>query len=64
VLDEDGNPVQEGQGYLTLTRPWPAMLRTLFHDDERYVETYFSRQGGDRPALGGAEGDGRAVDAR
>src|SRR5215207_5384881 len=37
VLDEDGTPVQAGQGYLTLTRPWPAMLRTLFHDDERYV---------------------------
>src|SRR5215207_3343587 len=45
ILNDEGNPVQEGQGYLTLTRPWPAMLRTLFHDDERYVETYFSRFG-------------------
>ena len=54
VLDEDGNPVQEGQGYLTLTRPWPAMLRTLFHDDERYVETYFSRFGAQTYLVGDA----------
>jgi acetyl-CoA synthetase len=54
VLDEDGNPVQEGQGYLTLTRPWPAMLRTLFHDDERYVGTYFSRFGAETYLVGDA----------
>jgi acetyl-CoA synthetase len=54
VLDEGGDPVQEGRGYLTLTRPWPAMLRTLFHDDERYVETYFSRFGPETYLVGDA----------
>jgi acetyl-CoA synthetase len=46
VLDETtGERVEEGQGLLVLTRPWPAMLRTLYGDDERYVETYWSRFG-------------------
>ena len=44
VVDEAGNPVQPGQkGLLLLTRPWPAMLRTLYKDDERYVSNYWSR---------------------
>src|SRR5512132_700754 len=54
VLDEDANPVEEGQGYLTLTRPWPAMLRTLFGDDERYVETYFTSYGPETYLVGDA----------
>ena len=33
------------QGLLAITRPWPGMLRTLFQDDERYQETYFSKFG-------------------
>jgi acetyl-CoA synthetase len=46
VLDEKtGERVEQGQGLLVLTRPWPAMLRTLYGDDERYVETYWSRFG-------------------
>jgi len=46
VLDEmTGERVEEGQGLLVLKRPWPAMLRTLYRDDERYVETYWSRFG-------------------
>jgi acetyl-CoA synthetase len=46
VLSEsDGTPVGTGQGLLVLTRPWPSMLRTLYRDDERFVETYFSRFG-------------------
>ena len=46
VLDErTGERVEQGQGLLVLTRPWPAMLRTLYGDDERYVETYWSRFG-------------------
>ncbi len=45
VLDEDGNEVADGQGLLALRRPWPAMLRTLYKEDERYVETYFSKFG-------------------
>ena len=32
----------EGQGLLVLTRPWPSMLRTLYKEDERFIETYFS----------------------
>jgi acetyl-CoA synthetase len=44
VLDEDGNEVPAGeQGLLALRRPWPGMLRTLFRDDERFKETYFSK---------------------
>jgi acetyl-CoA synthetase len=44
VLDEDGNEVPDGeQGLLALRRPWPGMLRTLFRDDERFKETYFSK---------------------
>ena len=32
-----------GAGYVVLTRPWPAMLRTIWGDDERYKETYWSK---------------------
>jgi acetyl-CoA synthetase len=46
VVDEDGNELEAGeQGLLVLKRPWPGMLRTLFRDDERFVETYFSKFG-------------------
>jgi acetyl-CoA synthetase len=46
VVDEsEGKPMETGQGLLVLTRPWPSMLRTLYKDDDRFVETYFSRFG-------------------
>ncbi len=45
LVDESGNELQQGSGYLTLTRPWPSMLRTLYNDPERYVQTYFGRWG-------------------
>jgi acetyl-CoA synthetase len=46
VVDEtEGNPVENGQGLLVIRRPWPSMLRTLYKDDARFVETYFSRFG-------------------
>ncbi len=46
ILDEQGNPVPPGQGgFLTVRQPWPGMFRTLWEDDERYVQTYFSRYG-------------------
>jgi acetyl-CoA synthetase len=46
VLDEtSGESIATGQGLLVLTRPWPSMLRTLYRDDDRFVETYFSRFG-------------------
>jgi acetyl-CoA synthetase len=44
VVDDEGNAVKPGSGgYLVLTEPWPAMLRTIWGDDERYQETYWSR---------------------
>ncbi|HEY3702267.1 MAG TPA: acetate--CoA ligase [Acidimicrobiales bacterium] len=44
VVDDQGTSVPlGGGGYLTLTRPWPAMLRTLYKDPDRFVETYWSR---------------------
>jgi acetyl-CoA synthetase len=44
VVDDGGNAVKPGSGgYLVLTEPWPSMLRTLWGDDERYQETYWSR---------------------
>jgi acetyl-CoA synthetase len=46
VVDESGNPVgRGGGGYLVLTRPAPAMFRTILNDDERYRETYFAKYG-------------------
>jgi acetyl-CoA synthetase len=48
VVDDDGKPVETGEsGFLTLQRPWPSMLRTLWNDDERYIDTYWSRFGKD-----------------
>jgi acetyl-CoA synthetase len=45
LLDQDGHEVSGGSGVLVLTQPWPSMLRTLYNDPDRYVETYFSRFG-------------------
>ncbi len=46
VLDEStGESVTRGQGLLVLKRPWPGMLRTVYGDDERYIQTYWSRFG-------------------
>jgi len=46
VVDETkGEPVSEGQGLLVLKRPWPSMLRTLYKEEDRFIETYFSRFG-------------------
>ena len=45
-IDEStGESVAEGQGLLVLTLPWPSMLRTLYKEDDRFIETYFSRFG-------------------
>jgi len=43
VVDEEGNNVARGGGYLTLTQPWPAMLRGIYGDPERFKDTYWSR---------------------
>ncbi|MDA8381162.1 MAG: acetate--CoA ligase [Actinomycetota bacterium] len=57
VVDDHGNPVEHGGGYLTLTQPWPAMLRGIYGDPERYHETYWSRFPGRYFA-----GDGAKID--
>jgi len=43
VVDDAGNSVAVGKGFLVLTQPWPAMMRTLYNDPERYKENYWSR---------------------
>ena len=44
VVDEKGQPVGPGRGgYLTITKPWPAMMTTLYKDPERYKATYWSQ---------------------
>ncbi|MFZ5846685.1 MAG: acetate--CoA ligase [Actinomycetota bacterium] len=44
AVDDTGTPVENGHGgYLVLTEPWPAMLRTIWGDDQRFKDTYWSR---------------------
>ncbi len=43
LVDENGTQVLRGGGYLTLTQPWPGMLRGIWGDPERYRDTYWSR---------------------
>jgi acetyl-CoA synthetase len=54
VVKKDGTIVEEGGGYLTLRRPWPGMARTLYKEDERFVETYWSKYGKDVYDVGDA----------
>jgi acetyl-CoA synthetase len=58
VFDEQGNQVGPGGGgYLVLRRPWPAMLRGIYKDHDRFVETYWSKYPGVYFA-----GDGARID--
>jgi len=58
VVDDEAHPVGKGGGgYLVLTEPWPSMLRGIWGDNQRYVDTYWSRW----PALYFA-GDGAKLD--
>ena len=58
VVDEAGRTVPDGSGgYLVLTEPWPSMLRTIWGDPDRYVETYWSRYPGRYFAGDGAKKD-------
>jgi acetyl-CoA synthetase len=58
VLDDRGQPVGPGAGgYLVLTKPWPAMFRTIYGDPDRFVRTYWSRYPGKY-----FTGDGAKVD--
>ena len=55
VVDErDGKPVDDGQGLLVIKRPWPSMLRTLYKEDDRFVETYFEKFGKETYLVGDA----------
>jgi len=56
VLDESSGDESERdkQGLLVLEQPWPGMLRTLFGDDDRYVETYFEKFGKETYLVGDA----------
>ncbi|MEP6625525.1 MAG: acetate--CoA ligase, partial [Acidimicrobiia bacterium] len=58
IVNDDGRPVGiPGGGYLTLTQPWPSMLRGIWGDPERYRETYWSRFDGRYFAGDGAKTD-------
>ncbi|TCC58324.1 acetate--CoA ligase [Kribbella pittospori] len=58
VVDDAGKSVPDGSGgYLIINKPWPAMLRTLWGDDERFKETYWSRFPGVYFAGDGAKKD-------
>jgi acetyl-CoA synthetase len=58
VVDDAGKSVPNGSGgYLVITKPWPAMLRTLWGDDQRYRDTYWSRFPGVYFAGDGAKKD-------
>ncbi len=45
LVDQKGIPIPKGGGLLVLTEPWPSMLRTIYGDDARYRETYWSKFG-------------------
>jgi acetyl-CoA synthetase len=57
VVDDDARPVHHGGGYLTLTHPWPGMLRGIWGDPDRYRDTYWSRFAGRYFAGDGAKLD-------
>jgi acetyl-CoA synthetase len=55
IYDESsGEEMEEGQGLLVLTRPWPGMLRTLYKEDDRFIETYFEKFGTETYLVGDA----------
>ncbi len=58
VLDDDGNEIKNGGGYLAITRPWPGMLRGIWGDRKRFIDTYWSKWDGIY-----FPGDGAKVDA-
>ncbi|MEU6962832.1 acetate--CoA ligase [Streptomyces chrestomyceticus] len=58
VVDDEAREVPDGGGgYLVLTEPWPSMLRTIWGDDQRYLDTYWSRFEGKYFAGDGAKKD-------
>jgi acetyl-CoA synthetase len=43
LVDNKGKPLKQGGGLLTITQPWPGMLRTIYGDDQRYQQTYWGK---------------------
>ena len=57
IVTRDGKPVGPNQGgFLVVSKPWPSMLRTLYNDDERFKQTYWSEIAGCYFTGDGAEG--------
>jgi acetyl-CoA synthetase len=54
IYDSEGNEIEEGAGTLVLTRPWPAMTRTLYKERDRFIETYWDRYGRETYLVGDA----------
>jgi acetyl-CoA synthetase len=54
VVNTDGEELTDEQDLLVLRRPWPGMLRTLYKDEERFIDTYFARFGRDTYLVGDA----------
>jgi len=54
IIDSDGKELTDEQDLLVLRRPWPGMLRTLYKDEDRFIETYFSRFGNENYLVGDA----------
>jgi acetyl-CoA synthetase len=54
IFDDEGAEIPEGAGYLVLTHPWPSMARGIYRDDERFIDTYWSRYGRQTYAVGDA----------
>jgi acetyl-CoA synthetase len=54
IVDDDGNEIVDEQGLLVIRKPWPGMLRTLYRDEERFADTYFSRFGKETYLVGDA----------
>ena len=52
IIEEDGTKVENGEkGFMCITKPWPAMIRTIWNDDDRFIKSYF----------GDCKKDGKAV---
>jgi len=54
LTESDGSPMESGQGLLALQRPWPSMLRTLYKEEDRFIETYWDKFGRDTYVVGDA----------
>jgi acetyl-CoA synthetase len=54
VEEKSGENAGTDQGFLTLTRPWPSMLRTLYKEEDRFIETYFDKYGKETYFVGDA----------